>query len=138
MARKKPTQMTKRQLDRWARRLGQTPRARRVGRLSKRISLWLQRAGLAPDDARAHISIDLVDIFEATNDIRNHLRAMLRQDPSTMRGARVSAKHATGIDVVASFELLHHVRRLCRNWEKRVSDALYRRAETRSRRRAAA
>ena len=87
---------------------------------------------------RAHVAVDLVDMLAAADDLKLHLKALLKHDPSTKRGARASAKHATYIEVISSSELLYHVRRLTRNWEKRVVDALYRRAERASSRKAAA
>ena len=135
--RKHTRPVTDAELLRRVRRRAQTPRARQLGRFSRRVSLWLQRAGLPAGRVRAEISNDLVELLEAADHVREHLEAMLGQNPATKRGARICAKHATGIQVIASSELLYHVRRLCRRWEKQVEDALYRRADGVRRRTAA-
>ena len=120
-----------RELKRMLRRILQDPRGRKMVRESDRVGRWLQRAGLPLGSVRTFVAIDLVELMMAAEDIKHHARALLRQNPSTKRGARVAARHASFIQVILSSQLLPHVRRLNRNWEHGVEDPLHAKARRR-------
>ena len=130
--------LTPRQIQRWLYRVRQNPIARKMYRDSRRVERWLQRAGLPKGRVRSHVAMDLSELLIWADDIKRHVRVLLKQNPGTKRGARVAARHATAIEVVLSTDVLVHARGLDRHWGRHVVKPLYARADKRGRRKAAA
>jgi len=97
--------------------------------LVRRIDRWLLRAGIPDSSVRSHVAVDLGDALHWMHQFRRHASQMLRLNPGTKRGADRALNHAVGIGILASTELVWHVRGLNRRWEAYVEDALASRIE---------
>jgi hypothetical protein len=98
-------------------------KARLHVRFVARVERWLRAAGVAKG-AATEAAIDLADGLHAADQVRQHLRNMLRADPRTKRGADAASREAIHLHVWADGELRFHINRLLRRWEPNVIDVI--------------
>src|SRR3954469_25159071 len=92
----------------------------RRARLLRRLSIWLEQAGIDNGTLRATLAIDLADSIHAAQEIEQAVRRMLREKPDTKRGADKALGETGIIDALAFTELWDHLRGLKKHWESRL------------------
>jgi hypothetical protein len=84
--------------------------------LTSALSRWLNAAGIADDELRADLAVDLADTLHAAEVARAELGEILKLQIASRGQAALALQHAANIEVQLFSELKHHLEELESRW----------------------